>query len=147
MGYIIKKALAREESGVNNMPLVRLSMYKGKTIKEKNKIVNLVHKSMIDSLKIPENDKNFRIMEYKEENFIIPKGKSKNYLLIEISMFKGRSLGAKRVLYKHIAENLKQIGFDPLDVFIVLYEEDMDNWGIRGGHPASEINLGFNVKV
>ena len=129
------------------MPLVRLSLYEGKTIDEKNKIIGLIHKSMMDSLKIPENDKNFRIIEYKKENFIIPKNKSENYILIEISMFKGRTLDAKRLLYKYIVENLKKIGFNPSDIFIVLHEEDMDNWGIRGGYPASEVNLGFKVDV
>ena len=129
------------------MPLVRLSLYEGKTIDEKNKIISLIHKSMMDSLKIPENDKNFRIIEYKKENFIIPKNKSENYILIEISMFKGRTLDAKRLLYKYIVENLKKIGFNPSDIFIVLHEEDMDNWGIRGGYPASEVNLGFKVDV
>ena len=129
------------------MPLVRLSLYEGKTIDEKNKIISLIHKSMMDSLKIPENDKNFRIIEYKKENFITPKNKSENYILIEISMFRGRTLDAKRLLYKYIVENLKKIGFNPSDIFIVLHEEDMDNWGIRGGYPASEVNLGFKVDV
>jgi len=35
----------------------------------------------------------------------------------------------------------------PKDIFIVLHEVPMENWGIRGGIPASEVNLGFKVNV
>jgi hypothetical protein len=32
-------------------------------------------------------------------------------------------------------------------VLIKLNEIPVENWGIRGGNPASEVDLGFNVKV
>jgi len=32
-------------------------------------------------------------------------------------------------------------------VFIVLNEQPRENWGIRGGIPASEIGLGFKVDI
>jgi phenylpyruvate tautomerase PptA (4-oxalocrotonate tautomerase family) len=33
------------------------------------------------------------------------------------------------------------------DVFVVLQEAPIDNWGIRGGQMASEVDLGFEVQV
>ena len=33
------------------------------------------------------------------------------------------------------------------DVTIVLHEVALDNLGIRGGNPASEVDLGFEVDV
>ena len=33
------------------------------------------------------------------------------------------------------------------DITIVLHEVPTQNWGIRGGQPASEVDLGFEVKV
>ena len=33
------------------------------------------------------------------------------------------------------------------DVFVVLQEPPLDNWGIRGGQMASEVDLGFEVHV
>ncbi|HCS20286.1 MAG TPA: hypothetical protein DIW47_06940 [Bacteroidetes bacterium] len=33
------------------------------------------------------------------------------------------------------------------DITIVVYELPMENWGIRGGKPANEVNLGFKVDV
>jgi hypothetical protein len=36
---------------------------------------------------------------------------------------------------------LEQLGIGPMDVFIVIYESPLENWGIRGGVPASEVDL------
>ena len=33
------------------------------------------------------------------------------------------------------------------DIFIVLNDIPLDNWGIRGGVPASEVDIGFKVDV
>jgi hypothetical protein len=33
------------------------------------------------------------------------------------------------------------------DVAEVVVEPPLENWGIRGGIPASEVDLGFNLKV
>jgi len=43
--------------------------------------------------------------------------------------------------------NLGALGIPPGDVFIVLQEPPMENWGIRGGRMASEVDLGFEVQV
>ena len=40
---------------------------------------------------------------------------------------------------------VKMQGVAPTDVFVVLHEPPMDNWGIRGGQMASEVDLGFEV--
>ena len=102
---------------------------------------------MLHALKIPQHDRNQRVHEYDENDFMRPPGRTDKYTLIEITMFPGRTLEAKRNLYRRIVENLKALGTDPMDVFIVLYEPPMENWGIRGGIPASEVDLGFEVKV
>ncbi len=129
------------------MPLARISIRKGRTADEKKALLDAVHASMIEALKIPENDRNQRITEYGDENFIIPPGKTAKYTLVEIIMFPGRSIEAKRHLYQSLVRNLAELGTDPMDVFIVLYEPPMENWGIRGGIPASEVDLGFKVNV
>ena len=62
-------------------------------------------------------------------------------------MFAGRSLQAKKTLYKSIVANLSNLGIAGADVFIVLHEIPLENWGIRGGTPASELDLGFDLNV
>ena len=56
-------------------------------------------------------------------------------------------MDAKRKLYQSIVKQFWEVGISPSDVFIVLSEPTLDNWGIRGGIPASEVDLGFQLKV
>jgi phenylpyruvate tautomerase PptA (4-oxalocrotonate tautomerase family) len=44
-------------------------------------------------------------------------------------------------------ENLQKLNIQPNDILIVLQEPPLENWGIRGGHPANEIDIGFELDV
>jgi phenylpyruvate tautomerase PptA (4-oxalocrotonate tautomerase family) len=129
------------------MPLVNISVKQGWTTEEKKGLLDAVHAALVESFEIPETDRHQRIGEVPGEDFEIPSGKTDRFTLVEISVFPGRSLDAKRRLYASIVEKAGQLGIDPTDVFIVLYEPPMENWGIRGGIPASEVDLGFKVDV
>jgi len=76
----------------------------------------------------------------------VPPSKTANYTLVEIQIFPGRSLDAKRRLYAEIARRFGALGIQPTDITIVLHEPPLDNWGV-GGQPASEIELGFRLDV
>ena len=56
-------------------------------------------------------------------------------------------MGAKRALYQAIVRNLAAFDVAPSDIKITLIETPAENWGIRGGMPASEIDLGFKIDV
>jgi len=129
------------------MPLVKIEARKEWGVSQKKKIIDAVHMAMRESIKIPENDRNIRFIEYHPEDFEVPPGKSDNYILVEITMFVGRSLQAKKELYQGIVRGLGEVGISSNDIFIVLHEVPLDNWGIRGGVPASEVDLGFKVEV
>ncbi len=129
------------------MPLVKLSMIEGRTLDEKHAVADAVYAALVESFKIPVYDRNIRIEEYERENYILPPGKSEKYVLVEITAFSGRTVDAKRLLYKNIIDNLKKLGIDAMDIFIVVYEEPLENWGIRGGIPACDLDLGFKVDV
>lgn len=66
---------------------------------------------------------------------------------MEISLFLGRSLDAKRALYASIVRRFGVIGIAPSDVLIVIHEPPLENWGVRGGQPASDVDLGFPLDV
>ena len=129
------------------MPLVKVSLLKGKSQEEKKALLDAIHAALIEAFKIPENDRNQRIFEFEPENFELPEGKTSNYILIEMDIFPGRSIEAKRKLYETITLNLQVHNIQPSDVLIVLNEPQLDNWGVRGGIPASAINLGFKIDV
>ena len=128
------------------MPLVKVSLLKGRSIAEKKAILDAIHAALLEAFKIPENDRNQRIFEFEPDNFDIPEEKTSKYTIIEIDVFPGRSLDAKRKLYHKIVQNLEE-QIQPNDILVVLKEPPLDNWGVLGGMPASEIDLGFKLDV
>jgi phenylpyruvate tautomerase PptA (4-oxalocrotonate tautomerase family) len=129
------------------MPIVTISMRKGRTKQEKRKILDAVHDALVTAFKIPDTDRTQKIIEFTEENFEVPEGKTAKYTLVEIAVFPGRSREAKKELYRLIVEKLGALGVPANDVFILLNEQPLDNWGIRGGQMASEVCLGYDLKV
>lgn len=129
------------------MPLVTITTRTNRTREQKDALIQSVHQSLVESFQIPPTDTFCRIISLEPLDFIVPPGKSAAFVLVEIQAFPGRSLDAKRSLYAGIVTRLQQIGIEPTDVFIVLQEPSLENWGIRGGIPASEVNLGFKVDV
>jgi phenylpyruvate tautomerase PptA (4-oxalocrotonate tautomerase family) len=130
------------------MPLVKVEMRTGKSAAYKKAVLDAVHRALVDSFKIPEDDRNQRLYELDPEHFEYSAGKTEDCVIVELTVFKGRSLDAKRQLYKAIADNLGQaVGLKRTDVLIVLNEQPLDNWGVRGGVPASEANLGYKIDV
>ncbi len=53
----------------------------------------------------------------------------------------------KRRLYRELVSALASIGVPEVDVTIVILESAPENWGVRGGQPASEVDLGFAVEI
>ncbi len=130
------------------MPLVKIEILKGKSNEHKKAILDGVHDALVQAIKIPDYDRSQRVYELDKDNFEYPETKTDNVTLIEITMFQGRSLAAKKELYKTITENLAQNpGITGDDITIVLYEPPLENWGIKDGKPAIEVNLGFEIKV
>jgi len=129
------------------MPLAKIEVRKSRPAAEVAAMMEAVYLAQREALKVPEGDRNIRYIEHRLEHFAVPPGKSENYTFVEITLFPGRSLDAKRALYQGIVRRFGELGIAPDDVFIVLHEPPLDNWGMRGGQPASEIDLGFNLKV
>ena len=62
-------------------------------------------------------------------------------------MFAGRSIDTKRRLYEAIVRRLAELDVPASDVLIVVHEPSMENWGVNGGSPASEVDLGFRIDI
>ena len=69
------------------------------------------------------------------------------YTHISIDAFTGRSLEAKRNLYRAIVRNLAELDIPNDHVKILLRELPRENWGIRGGQAGCDVDLGFKVDV
>ena len=129
------------------MPLVKIEITAGKSAAYKKAMLDGIHNALVEAIKIPDNDRRQRLYELDEQHFE-RSGRTDQYMIIEITMFKGRSFEAKKALYAAIVRNLEaDPGIPGGEVSIVIHEPPLENWGIRGGKPASELDLGFNIKV
>ena len=129
------------------MPLIRVEIREGWSPTEKAELLDAIHAAATEALKLPDEDRTQILTEHPADAFEIPPGKGERFTLVEITMFAGRSLDAKRHLYRAVVRNLGRLGVPPSDVLIVLHEVDLESWGIRGGTPASDVDLGFEVDV
>jgi len=116
-------------------------------IAEAPAVINAVQSALREALQLPEWDRTVRLIEHQPSHFACPPGKGPRYTLVEVTMFAGRSMDAKRSLYKAIVRSLGALGVPAGDIKITLIEVPQENWGIRGGQPASEISLGFEIDV
>jgi len=131
----------------SHMPLVRLEVRQGRSATQKQALLDAAHAALVETLSVPDHDRMQRIVEHPREDFESPPGSGDDFVLVEVTMFPGRSRQAKRRLYQGLVRNFGKLGVAPTDVFVVLHEPPMDNWGIRGGQMASEVDLGFEVQV
>lgn len=115
------------------MPVVNINMLRGQTPEYKKNVLDAVHSALIDSIGIEDWDRFQRITEFEPEDFDKPSFKSDNFMVIEISLFPGRTKEQKGALIEAIAERLnKSLSIDPSDVFVLINEPPLENWGIGG---------------
>lgn len=129
------------------MPQTRISVRRIRNAADKARLIDAVHDALVETLKIPADDRVLMLDEYDADSFAIPPGRSERYTVVEVTLFAGRTVETKKACYQAIVRNLGALGIDPLDARIVLREEPRENWGIRGGQPASEVTLAFKVEV
>jgi len=106
-----------------------------------------IHQALIEELKYPIEKRFQRFISLKPENFIYPSDRSQHYVIIELSMFTGRSTEAKKRLIQSLFSNIQQYcRINPQDIEITIFETPKENWGIRGQN-ADELHLNYQVNV
>ena len=127
--------------------MAQVKVYALKTAFEglRGSLSDALHAAVMVALEYPLEKRFHRFFPLEREDFIFT-GRSEKYLVLEILMFEGRSLEAKKRLIREIYQNLEPLGFAPYDVEITLLESPRHNWGIRGV-PADELNLTYRVEV
>ena len=129
------------------MPVATIEVRRHYSADEEARIIDAVHAALVEGLKIPEWDRTVRLIVHEPHRFSVQPGKGDRFTLISVDMFSGRSLGAKKSLYQAIVKNLGAFGIPTDHVKVLLREVPPQNWGIRGGVPASEVDIGFEIKV
>jgi phenylpyruvate tautomerase PptA (4-oxalocrotonate tautomerase family) len=127
------------------MPIVYIDIRKGYSPEYKRAVLDGVHAALVEAFKIPDHDRNQIIREHAVEDF---EGRGNAPTVVSVTAFSGRSREAKRALFAAIARNLAASpGVDGNDLMMTVNDLPLDNWGIRGGQQASDLDVGFKIDV
>lgn len=121
------------------MPLVRISLLKGKPASYRRKVGDAVHQALVETIDVPAKDRFQLISEHDPEDFVYDRAylgiaRSRDLVILQITLSAGRSLALKRALYRTIAERLAAaVQLRAEDVWINLVEVAKENWSFGNG--------------
>jgi len=131
------------------MPSATIEVRRPYAEAEGTALLEAVHASLVEAFKIPAADKNLRLVTHEPHAFAVRPGLAfpELYTFVTIDCIAGRSIDAKRALYAQIVRRLSDLGNPADHVLILVRESPVENWGIRGGQAASDVELGFDPRV
>ena len=120
------------------MPLVRISLVKGKTAAYRRKLGDAIHNALVDTIDVPLADRFQLLTEHEPGDLIYDPGflgiaRSNDIVIVQITISAGRSLEQKRALFRRIADNLAALGLRREDAWINLIEVAKENWSFGNG--------------
>jgi len=127
------------------MPLVKIEILKGHPKEYKIELLQAIHDGLVYGLSIPDDDRNQRL--YELDDYCYERspnsGRTDKFTLIELTLFPGRSAKMKKNTINEITRLLdERLKISLSDVFIIINEPPLENWGIRGKQ-ASEMELQY----
>lgn len=121
------------------MPLVRIDLPAGKPEEYRAAIGDVVYTAMIEVLNVPEDDRFQVIAEHSSAHLVVDPTylgiqRTKDAMLIQVTLNDGRTVDMKRAFYKAVADGLHQrVGVRREDVFVSLVEVKKENWSFGKG--------------
>jgi 4-oxalocrotonate tautomerase family enzyme len=113
----------------------------------KSQLSEVIHSCVVDALAFPKDKRAHRFFPLDAEDFYYPEGRTPRYTIIEISMFEGRTVEARKKLIHLLFERIQQtLNIRPEDVEVTISETPKHNWGFRG-QTGDEISLNYKVEV
>ena len=122
------------------MPLVTLTLRRGKSSEFKSAVLGAVHNALVAS-GVPEKDRFQRVLELSPDDFRfdaeypdLTAPRTDDFVLIEILLSVGRSVKVKKKILADILAALsKAPGLSPENVMVCFKETLWENWSFGGG--------------
>lgn len=121
------------------MPLITITLLKGRTSDEKKQIADCIQTALVNS-GVPLSDRFQRILELDPENFIFDRTypdlsvpRTEKFVLIEILFSVGRSVKVKRKILEDLMDGLNNFGVNSNDIMVVFKETAWENWAFSNG--------------
>ena len=127
------------------MPFIRTALPHGTEPARKQNIVQGIHDALVEGIGMPKDELFNLVTEYRDGEFFFDRSfngiaRSKELIVVEITMRRGRSDAMKRSLHAAITRNLAaNAAVFPKDVFIFMHENDYSDWSVGNGVFAMEL--------
>jgi phenylpyruvate tautomerase PptA (4-oxalocrotonate tautomerase family) len=121
------------------MPLVRVSLRRGKSDDYKRAIGDGVYQALRETFTVPEEDRFITVSEHSESEFQFSKtymdiARTDDLIILQITVSNTRTIEQKKALFARIVELLaRKPGLRKEDVFINLLEVAKENWSFGNG--------------
>jgi len=121
------------------MPLVRISLMKGRPEGFGKKAGEIVYRAMVKTINVPAKDHFQIITEHDRDSLVYDSSyldvpRTDGIIFIQITLNEGRTVELKKEFYKAVAEDLnKELGVRKEDIFISLVEVKKENWSFGNG--------------
>lgn len=113
----------------------------------KAELSEIIHSCLVEAFGLPPEKRFHRFFPMDESDFYYPSDRTQAYTIIEISIFDGRSVAAKKRLIRLLIDRINtKFGISMRDLEITIFETPKHNWGIRG-IPGDELSLSYKVEV
>lgn len=113
----------------------------------KSRMSDVIHSCIVNAFKLPLDKKFQRFFPLDSEDFYFSSERSNKYTIVEVSIFEGRSVEAKKEFITLMFQRFNDVlDIQENDLEITIIETPKCNWGIRG-LPADELTLSYKVNV
>lgn len=121
------------------MPLVRISLMKGRPEGFGKRIGEVVYRTMVDTINVPAKD-NFQLITEHDSNTLIYDPsylsilRTDGIVVVQITLNEGRTVELKKAFFKALAQRLNaELGIRAEDIFVSLVEVKKENWSFGNG--------------
>jgi phenylpyruvate tautomerase PptA (4-oxalocrotonate tautomerase family) len=124
------------------MPLVRISLLKGKPREYLRALSDGVHRALVEAYGVPPDDRFHLIHQHEPEEFICDAGylgirRPQEAVFVHVTAGRWRDTATKQGFYRRLAQILAEDpGLRPEDVQVILSPNDRDDWSFGNGVAA-----------
>jgi phenylpyruvate tautomerase PptA (4-oxalocrotonate tautomerase family) len=128
--------------------MAQVKIYAKHGLKPRQRVLSdAIHAAVVEALQYPVEKRFHRFFWLDDGDFVHPSDRSADYVIIEINLFEGRSVAAKKHLIRALYERIgAAAGLEAVDIEVTIFEAPRHAWGIRG-LPGDEIGLDYRVEV
>jgi hypothetical protein len=131
------------------MPSAIIEVRRQYTPADETRLMETVHAAIVEAFQVSPVHRNVTLTVHAPHRFIGRTDCPDPERLTNISLFvlPGRSLAAKRRLYRLLVEGLQGFGIPPVCVLVRLHELPAENFAVRGGLALCDVELGYPLNV